>query len=117
MKYLNQFVRFDIDAFLHGKVCRVVGVSDYIDYNSKKRLGNKVEVVITKDDTIYKLKEGEIGSNRFEKLVFKVAKDVSVQLDDVVEPVNAVATVYGEFKNQLSIKADDIIVLQAAKKA
>lgn len=112
LKLLNQFLKFDCDSFLSGKVLRVTGISENVDYNTKKHLGTKVEVVITRDDTPYHCKAGQVVSNRYEKLTLKLNKDVNVNLDDMVKPVNPIATVYGDYRNQLSIKCDDIQVLQ-----
>ncbi|HIV42590.1 MAG TPA: hypothetical protein H9904_11550, partial [Candidatus Mediterraneibacter guildfordensis] len=93
------------------KICQVVGVSEWVDYDTKKHIGTKIEVVIVEDKTRYTYKDGEVVSNRFEKLVYKVKKDVKVPIDARVEPVNPVATVYGDFRNQLSIVADDIRII------
>ena len=54
-------------------------------------------------------------ANRFEKLNIKVSKIISVPENAVVIPVNAVGTIYGEFRNQLSIKAEDIRIVQPPK--
>lgn len=111
LHYLTQFLRFDCESFLKDKVLRVTGISENADYNTKEHLGTKVEVVIAKDGTPYHCKDGELKNNRYEKLTLKVNKDVNVNLDDMVKPVNPVATVYGQYRNQLSIKCDDIQVL------
>lgn len=112
LKLLNQFLKFDCDSFFSGKVLRVTGVSENLDFATKKHLGTKVEAVITKDDTPYRCKDGQLVSNRYEKLTFKVNKDVKVNIDDMIVPVNPVGTVYGDYRNQLSIKCDDIRVVQ-----
>lgn len=112
MKKLSQFMRFDTAAFFKGKVLRVTGISEWVDYTTKSHMGTKVEVVIVKDDTQYKQKDGESVSNLYEKLTIKVPKDVKVPLSAYVAPVNAVGTVYGDYRNQLSVTADDIRVLQ-----
>lgn len=115
MKKLTQFMHFDFEAFSKGKIYQTVGISEWVDYSTKEHMGTKVEVVIVKDDTQYKQKEGETVSNRFEKLTFKISKDVKVPVGAYVRPVNAVATVYGEYRNQLSVTADDIQVLTPNK--
>lgn len=50
----------------------------------------------------------EHQSNRFEKLRFKVNKDITIPMDAVIVPVNPVATVYGKYRNNLSIKWDNV---------
>lgn len=109
MKKLNQFIKFDFEAFSVNKVYQVIGISAWNDYNTKEHLGTKVDVIIAKDETPYKLKEGEVVSNAFEKLSFKVAKDgVMFAPGTQVMPVGVTATVWGEYRNQLSVKCQDI---------
>ena len=96
MKKLSQFLKFDFEEFSKGKVYQVNGISEWVDYTTKVHMGTKVEVGIIRDDTQYKQKEDENVSNRFEKLTFKILKDVKVPINSCVVPVNAVATVYGE---------------------
>lgn len=115
MKKLAQFLRFDFNAFSKGKAYQVTSTSEWVDYETKKHEGTKVEVAITKDNTQYKQNEGENVSNLFEKLTFKVRKDVNPPKGTYVVPVNPVATVYGEYRNQLSVTADDIQILTPSK--
>ena len=111
MKGLNQFMGFNWDAFASEKTFIVVGVGEYQDYDTKSHLGTKVECVIASDDTQYNSKNGEVFSNIYEKITFKVNKDVSIPLKARVKPVNAVATIYGDYRNQLSVKCDDIMTI------
>ncbi len=116
MKGLNQFVCFDFSAFMDGKTFVVTGVSDYQDFETKKHLGTKVECVIVADKTHYTFKDGKTFTNRFERITFKVNKDVNPPVDAQVMPKNAVASVYGEYRNQLSVKCDDIVVIDSKEK-
>ena len=102
MKKLSQFSVFDFEAFSKGKLYLCTGQSEWKDYNTGEHLGTKVDVVIYRDDTAYVQKEGESVSNRFEKLTFKA----------IIEPVDAVATIYGDYRNLLSVKCADIKVLR-----
>jgi len=115
MKKLNQFVKFLFEDFSKGKVYRVIGVRPWIDYNTKELMGTKVEVVIAEDNTAYDTKDGENVTNQYEKLAFKVKKDVNIPMNARVIPVNPVAVVYGEYRNQLSVTADDIKVITPQK--
>lgn len=112
MKKLSQFVKFDVDAFLDGKILQVVGIAPWSDYNTKAHMGTRIETIIAQDKTVYKCKEGEVVSNRYEKLSIKVRKDVNVPINACIMPVNAVGVVYGDYRNQLSVTADDIRILQ-----
>ena len=47
MKGLGQFRQFDWAGFSAGKAYQVVGVSDWLDRDTGKRLGKRVDVVIT----------------------------------------------------------------------
>lgn len=116
MKGLNQFLGFDWGGFAAGKAFIVTSVSELLDYNTKAHLGTKVECVIGADNTPYKFKDGETFTNRYEKITFKVSKDVNIPIDARVMPVNAVATIYGEYRNQLSVKCDDIQIVTPKEK-
>ncbi len=111
MKKLSQFLKFDFEAFSKGKSYRVIEKSEWVDFETKKHMGTKFTAVITKDNTQYKLKDGECVSNLYEKFNIKVTKDVDVPLNAFIVPINAVATVYGDYKNQLSVTADDIRII------
>lgn len=107
MKHLSQFIRFDLDAFLNGKELLVNSVSDWLDYEDKSVKGTKITTVIISDETEY----DKDGNNRFEKLVIKVPKSIDIAVDSVIVPVDAVARVYGDYNNQLSVVAEDIEVV------
>lgn len=116
MKNLNQFMLFDWKTFSDGKRFRVTGTSEWKDYDSGNHLGTKVEVAIVEDRTQYKPdKNGNVQTNSYEKFPVKVAKNVSVPVGAFVALDGVTATVYGEYRNQLSVKAQDIHVLTAHK--
>lgn len=122
MKYLSQFQRFDIDGFLKDKSLMTTAVKEWFEYDEKgkktdKCLGTMVEAVITNDATPYNQKDGEQATNRFEKITFKIPKKISVPLNVYVTPVNAKGKIYGDYRNKLSVTADDIKVLQPKKGA
>ncbi|MDE7433270.1 MAG: hypothetical protein K2N34_15340 [Lachnospiraceae bacterium] len=115
LKKLSQFNVFDWNKFSAGKRYMCLGVSELTDYNTKKHMGTKVEAVITDDRTPYQTKDGEQVTNAYEKLTFKVRKDVKIPINAFINPVNVDAKVYGDFRNQLSITCDDIQVIGQAK--
>ena len=83
MKKLSQFLVFDWDAFAKDKRFLCVGGGEWVDFETKTHKGTKIEVVITTDHTPYKLRDGEVVSNRFEKLAAELrAKGISVKIDD-----------------------------------
>lgn len=111
LKKLNRFQYMDLECFFDGKRFRVVGKQPWIDYKTKERIGTKIEVVIFVDKTDYGCEEGEFVSNIYEKLVFKVPKEVDVPMDAEIRATNPEGTVYGEFRNLLSIVCDDIEIV------
>jgi Ni,Fe-hydrogenase maturation factor len=119
MKKLNAFSRFDAEAFFADKKLQLLTVNEWTDYDTHAHMGLKADVVIIVDHTEYPTKPGEQVTNKFEKLTVKVKKDVlSVQPNDIVRLVNPVCTIYGDYRNQLSITADDLeLVATPTKKA
>lgn len=109
MKYLNQFVKFAADPFFAGKVLTSTGIREWIDREKGAKLGWITDVVITADATAYKHKAGEVGSNLYEKLALKTPVKPSIAIGDAVLPVNPTCTVYGEYRNQLSVRCDDVV--------
>ncbi len=116
MKGLNQFNYFAWMEFAKGKTFLVTGCGDLIDDTTKEVIGTKVDTVIEIDDTPYKFKDGEVFTNRFEKVTFKSKNKVDIPINSRVIPVNAVATIYGEYRNQLSVKCDDIQIVNPKEK-
>ena len=112
MKKLNMFLYFDFNSFSKGKQYMCTGTQVWKDHDTGTILGTKVEAAIVKDRTDYgTAKDGEKVTNLFEKLVFKVPREIDSPLNVEIIPVNPVANVYGEYRNQLSITADDIQVV------
>ncbi|WP_414150583.1 hypothetical protein ACIZ62_15695 [Acetobacterium carbinolicum] len=111
MRYLNQFNLFDMNSFMEGKVFMCTACREWKDFETNLHRGTVVDVVITQDNTVYKQKNGETVTNLYEKLSFKVAKDIAVPVKTNIMPVNSTATIFGQYRNQLSIKCDDIKVI------
>lgn len=108
MKKLNYFSTFDWDAFSKGKEFLCVGCTEWKNFDTGEHLGTKVESVIVTDNTDYGSQDNELVTNLYEKITFKVPKDLSVPLNVEIQPKGVVATVYGDFRNQLSCTAEDI---------
>lgn len=118
MKKLNAFSRFDAEAFFKDKKLQLLAVNEWTDYDTRAHMGLKADIVIIIDRTEYPTKPGEQVTNKFEKLTVKVKKDVlSVKSDDIVRLVNPVCTVFGDYRNQLSIVADDLELVTTPKQA
>lgn len=114
MKAIYAFLKFMLVEFLQGKELTVIGCGPWVDFETHEEKGTKVEVAITKDMTDYPpAKDGRVVSNLFEKFSVKVPKAVSVPVGAVVTIVNGTATVYGDYRNQLSVRAEDVKVVSA----
>lgn len=114
MKNLNKFQKFDLLAFLQGKELTVTGCRPWKDHDTQQELGTVVDTAITKDDTAYPAsKDGSVQTNLYEKFSVKVPKPLSVPVGAIITIVNGTATVYGDFRNQLSVRADDVKVVSA----
>ncbi|MDT2824174.1 hypothetical protein [Vagococcus lutrae] len=114
-KGLHEFRSFDGHAFFKDKVLEVVSTSKWIDNATNEVLGDKVEVVILEDHTDYKqTKSGKPITNKFEKFNVKVADAKNIISGNKVTILNPVCSVYGEFQNGLSVKADGFKVIKEA---
>lgn len=111
LKKLRNFLKFDDVEFFKGKRLLSVNQQPWKDFKTGEVLGTKVETVIMQDKTDYGLKDGEVVSNLYEKLTFKIPKVIEIPMNVEIRPKNPVATVYGDYQNQLSITAEDIEVL------
>ena len=109
MKKLRKGLKFDAAWFFRGKVLVATECRPWTDYNTKEELGTKVEVVITKDATDY---GDPTVSNVFERFSIKVGRKIEVPAGSIVMPVDPECTVYGNFSENLSVKASDLRIVQ-----
>lgn len=119
MKALYQFEHFDLNGFLAGKSLAITAINDLTDYNSGTPIGKKVECAIVRDETKYApSKDGGVVSNLYEKLIVKIKLPhtvANVAIGDEVVPINATATVYGDYRNKLSITAEGLVSTESQK--
>ena len=111
MKYLRQFEYFDWNAFAKEMEFMTISLAPLLDFNTKEVQGTKLGIAIIKDGTSYDQKEGEQGSNLFEKITVKIPKQIDVPMNVKVQLKNVLCNVYGDYRNQLSVYAEDIIVI------
>lgn len=108
MKKLRQFLKFDLRAFLEGKTLVTNGTAPWKNEKGEV-VGTRVETVILVDNTDYGTPD---ISNKYEKIVVKIPKAGLEVLDGVqVALVNGTGTVYGDYSQNLSVKADDIRIV------
>lgn len=116
MKALNKFMEFNWERFSTGKEFTVTECTSWTDYNTHETLGTRIEVIITKDETDYNMKNGNETSNLYQRLIFKVTKNVNVDINSKIVPINPVVKAYGldrdgkfsSYLNCLSIQCEDV---------
>lgn len=111
MKKLGNFLSFNWEAFAKDKTFMAIECKPWLDYETKKVWGTKVGFIIIEDKTDYNVPEGETVSNVWEKGVIKIRKEINIPEKSIIQPKGVVASVYGEFRNQLSIEAKDINII------
>lgn len=111
MKKLSIFLNFNWEAFAKDKTFMVTECKPWLDYETKKVWGTKVGFIIIEDKTNYNAPEGETVSNAWEKGVIKIRKELNIPEKSIIQTKGVIASVYGEYRNQLSIEADEITVI------
>ena len=81
LKKLRNFLMFDYESFAKGKRLLSVSQQPWKDFKTSEVLGSKIEAVIAQDKTDYGLKDGEVVSNLYEKLVFKIPKEIQIPVN------------------------------------
>lgn len=117
MRQLHQFNIFDTENFFKDKDIRVVGHEAWVEYKDGKRgkdLGIKYKCVVALDHTKYEGENVQPNLNGGEAFNIKVPQQVIAYKPlSRIKLINASASVYGEFSNQLSVTAEGIEVLPA----
>lgn len=111
LKKLNQFDYFDAVEFFSKLILIAIGKSVWKEFGTDTIKGTKIEVVIASDKHNYNLKEGENVNNMYEKLIIKIPKEINVPMNSKIRLINPTANIYGEYRNQLSVVAEDVEVL------
>lgn len=121
MKSLAQFEVFDINEFLRGKLLIFVSEKEYQKYEEGVPVGRegiRAELLIMKDETEYK--EGKTQDNLYEKLFVKIPTSKSTLGLDLNQPVKVInvlkASVYGKYRSDLSLTAENIIPLEKGQR-
>ena len=110
MKRLNAFSHVDVETMTSNMELKAMKSEILSDFETKKELGAKYTVLIWSDSNDY----GTIGvSNAGETFTVKILgqnpKPIETPVD--IELVNPTGVIYGDYRNQLSVTADDIIYL------
>lgn len=111
MKMLGKFQYFDTKSFFERLSMMGMKCEDYLEYENKEKKGIKITATIWSDNHDY---GNAAVSNVGEQLVIKVL-DPNAQLLDFTTPhfidvINPTGKIYGEFSNQLSLVADQVII-------
>lgn len=115
MKRLSDFLEFRLKEFLQDKTIRVTDQKQWFEDAEKKVvLGDSIEGGIARDNTLHTTKAGEQlrNVNLYEKFSIKVpVGHTPVKIGDIIEIVDGKATVYGDYRNKLSVRAKDVRVI------
>ena len=111
LKGLRNYEYFDADAFFEGKRLMVLRTFPWTDFPNKDNIcGTKIETVIFEDNTDYG--DSEI-TNLFEKVVIKTTKkNLSIPAKTEIKCADIDGVLYGEYRNQLSLKCDNIKIVK-----
>lgn len=120
MKKLNKFLKFDFKNFVNGKTFEIVEVKSHFVYENGEKKdadGVIVRIAITTDNTDYG--ENDV-TNKFEQ--FNV-KCIGADLEKAKEKFHVgnllkfkkykKATVYGTYRNQLSVEVGSLDDMEA----
>lgn len=118
MKGTRLFEHFDRAAFFKDKDCTVTGVSQWLEHETRKPLGWRVDTIVTRDDTQYHTKDGRVISNLYQTQAIKCREEPNVKVGDIVVPDGDVTCVlYGQYRSDISIKCNTVkVVAPAARK-
>ena len=111
LKKLSHLLSFDNQEFFSKKSYLLFGSEKWVDYESNKVMGVKFKVVVYQDNTDY----GDLSiSNAGETLTVKVegARDGYQGAPVPVRLINPRGTIYGDYRNQLSVTADAVEILK-----
>ncbi|MHC5247500.1 hypothetical protein [Enterococcus sp. LJL90] len=114
MKKLNKFVKFDIDEFLENIELIVMKSDILVDFETKKVLGAKYSIIVWSDTHNYGGDTNGVN-NVGETFTVKVLgkKPMAIPSPCKVDLINPNGNVYGEFRNNLSVTAEDVTLLEA----
>lgn len=116
MKKLREFNRFDCEAFFKDKDVRVIAHENWNEYEegkATKKVGTKYKCIIVTDKTIYKGTDVVSDLNAGEQIDVKVAQEAkSYKKFSRIKFINATASVYGSFMSELSVKAEDVEIIE-----
>ncbi|MCC4325218.1 hypothetical protein LMB33_00740 [Limosilactobacillus reuteri] len=106
-KKLSAFKQFDNQGFFGPKILMAMSEEPWLDFDSGKKLGTKLNVVVWQDHSDY---GDPTITNVGQTLSVKIAGREPQQIitPHLVRLINPEATIYGEYQNQLSVRADDV---------
>lgn len=114
VKRLNSFQFFNTIAFLEKLILMGMRCEPWQDFSTKQLKGIKVTATVWADHHDY----GDPSiSNVGEQLVIKVLNPNAELLDfttpHFIEVINPTGKIYGEFSNQLSLVADQVVIKES----
>lgn len=112
LKKLSAFKQFDNQGFFGPKILMAMSEEPWLDFDSGKKLGIKLNVVIWQDHSDY---GDPTITNVGQTLSVKIAgREPQPNITPhLVRLINPVATIYGDYQNKLSVRADDFEDIEA----
>ena len=106
-KGLSHFESFDAIRYFKNKTLMLMNSEELTDFATKEVLGAKYTVIVWADETEYA--KDDI-TNRGDTFSVKVEGKQPKKFSEPIEIslINPSVKVYGEFRNQLSVTAEDI---------
>lgn len=109
LKGLTLFLVFNATAFFKDKLLTIEQCIQWLGDNGEV-LGTKILLLIVQDNTKYP--SDKPISNRHRMITVKVPKVINLPVDSKVILINPLCKVYGEFRNQLSITCEDVVLAE-----
>lgn len=114
MKGILQFL--DWEKITANLTFTVVSVGPWLKYETKEKLGTKLDVYVSRDDFQYFPKnDGTVFTNLGERLSIRVPGDVTVPIGEAIIPLDPVMTIYGKYNENASVRASGIKVVPSKK--
>ncbi|WP_342536521.1 hypothetical protein [Sporosarcina sp. FSL K6-3508] len=116
MKRLNLFTKMMIDEFLEGKVLMAMKSEEAVDFNTKEVIGAKYTILIWKDECPYYDRDDISNAGETFSVKVKGAKPKKIIQPILVELLEPSGVIFGDFRNQLSVTAKDVVPVKIESK-
>jgi len=109
-KKLGLFQHFEADKFLKDKTLLALAVEPFVN-DDKIQIGYKVTVVVYDDSTDYGNSDVTNAGDSYKVKIQNMQMN-QFELPVMVKLVKPIGTVYGDYREKLSLSAENIIALE-----